>query len=166
MDLVRIPANLFHAFVMSSPATSVTNKPFNISPRPVGLAVMAIPHHQHHAGLLNPHVARPVAFKSKGVVDVKEEMTAGPKCPSHCLCSHPQICPTGKMIQRIVFASNQIDAFRKTEAPHVLPKYAYRQPGATSLLTDTLAHHWGYVHGVRRDSRARQGQGCRSCATG
>ena len=96
---------------------------------------MAVAHHDHHARLLEPDGARPVSLKSKGVVDVEEEMAAGAQRSFHGLCDHSQVCSARNMIERIVFARKQIHRFRKPETPHVGLKYAYRQVGTISLLS-------------------------------
>ncbi len=139
-DLIRIPADLFDAFVTPLPVVPVPDEPFDISPSPVGLTIMTIAHHDHKARLLDPDGARPVSLKSKGVVHVEEEMAAWAQRSSHGLCDHSQVCSAWNMIERIVFARKQIDRLRKPETPHVGPKYAYRQVGAISLLTGKPAH--------------------------
>jgi hypothetical protein len=115
---------------------------------------MAVPHYDCHARLLEPNGARPVSFKSKGIVDVEEEIAAGPQCSFDSLGNHPQVCSARKMIERIVFARNQIDWYRKPETPHVGPKDAYRQAGTISLLTGKPTHKRGQIHSVHFDSLA------------
>src|ERR1035437_1758064 len=142
-DLVRIPADLFDAFVTPSPAASIPDEPFDIAPSPVGLAIMAVAHHDRHARLLEPDGARPTSLKSKGGVDVEEEVAAGPQCSFHGLGDYPQVCPSRNMIERIVFAGDQVHRFWQPETPHVGSKYAYRQAGTSSLLPGEPAHQWG-----------------------
>jgi hypothetical protein len=67
-----------------------------------------------HPWSLKPHSAGPVSLKSQGVVDIEEEVAAGPQCPCHGPRDPSQVRSMWNMVERIVFARDHIYRFPAT----------------------------------------------------
>jgi hypothetical protein len=83
------------------------------------MAVMGIAHHHCHVWLLEPDVARPAALESDRVVDIEIEVSAGPQCSCNGFHNPAEVRLAWNMVERVVFARNQVYSLWQTKAPHV-----------------------------------------------
>lgn len=115
-------------------------EPFDLTPGSIGTTIITVAHHHRHSWPLNPNRPRPISLESTRGVDIEAEVAARPQGPCDGPRDHPQVCFSWNVIERIVFARNQINRFGQPEASHICWEYTHGKTSVMRLFAHEPAH--------------------------